>query len=98
MPVEEIPVEEVSVPVEEPILEPEVTVEEKVDVQTNEINSLDEPDFDSDDEFGEAEFNVPPPIREKSVRELMEEVKDNPMVQEAIDLFGGKLTDVYENN
>ena len=52
----------------------------------------------ADDEFGEPDFDVPPPVREKSVRELMDEVKDNPMVQEAIDLFGGRLADVYENN
>ena len=53
---------------------------------------------DADDEFSDPDFDVPPPVREKSVRELMEEVKDNPMVQEAIDLFGGRLADVYENN
>ena len=55
-------------------------------------------DDGADDEFGDPDFDVPPPVREKSVRELMDEVKDNPMVQEAIDLFGGRLADVYENN
>ena len=106
VPVEEIPVEEVPVPVEEIPVE-EVPVEEsapaKEPVPEDESVPDTEEDSDfsgevSDDEFGEPDFEAVPPVREKSVRELMEEVKGNPMVQEAIDLFGGKLTDVYENN
>ena len=89
-PVEEIPMEEISVPVEEvPAPETPAAVEE---------NESDDSEDVADDEFGEPDFDVPPPVREKSVRELMDEVKDNPMVQEAIDLFGGRLADVYENN
>ena len=71
----------------------------RINARTRISQLFDEDSFEgSDDEFGEPDFDVPPPVREKSVRELMEEVKDNPMVQEAIDLFGGKLTDVYVNN
>ncbi len=112
VPVEEIPVEEVPVPAEEPVPVEEIPVEEvpveesapaKEPVPEDESVPDTEEDSDfsgevSDDEFGEPDFEAVPPVREKSVRELMEEVKGNPMVQEAIDLFGGKLTDVYENN
>ena len=85
--------EDVPVPQEEIPMEEVSVLQKKTDIE------VDEDSFESsDDEFGEPDFDVPPPVREKSVRELMEEVKDNPMVQEAIDLFGGKLTDVYVNN
>ena len=97
IPMEEItvPAEDIPVPAEEPALVEEVSVPE-VPAAAEESESFDTED--ADDEFSDPDFDVPPPVREKSVRELMEEVKDNPMVQEAIDLFGGRLADVYENN
>ena len=103
IPMEEIPVEEVSVPTEEIPVPEEVppVAEEPEPAEAPEVSDDSDSD-DSDDaaenEFGEPDFDAPPPVREKSVRELMEEVKENPMVQEAIDLFGGRLADVYENN
>ena len=90
VPQEEVPVEDIPVPQEESAPENEASNEED--------DSEDSGDDNGDDEFGEPDFDVPPPVREKSVRELMDEVKDNPMVLEAMDLFGGKLTDVYVNN
>ncbi|MBQ7401984.1 MAG: DNA polymerase III subunit gamma/tau [Lentisphaeria bacterium] len=102
VPVEEIPVEEVPVPAEEPVpVEESAPAKEPVPEDESVPDTEEDSDFSgevSDDEFGEPDFEAVPPVREKSVRELMEEVKGNPMVQEAIDLFGGKLTDVYENN
>ena len=99
---EEIPVEEVPVPAEEPVpVEESAPAKEPVPEDESVPDTEEDSDFSgevSDDEFGEPDFEAVPPVREKSVRELMEEVKGNPMVQEAIDLFGGKLTDVYENN
>ena len=103
IPMEEIPVEEGSVPTEEIPVPEEVppVAEEPEPAEAPEVSDDSDSD-DSDDaaenEFGEPDFDAPPPVREKSVRELMEEVKENPMVQEAIDLFGGRLADVYENN
>ena len=121
VPAEEIPVEEISVPVEEipveeiPVPAEEIPIEEEVavpmeevavpmeapapeNVEVPEVEDSDDVEDSDEDEFGEPMFDAPPPVREKSVRELMDEVKENPMVQEAIDLFGGKLTDVYVNN
>ena len=102
VPQEEIPVEDVPVPQEEiPVEDIPVPQEESApenEASNAEDDSEDSGDDNGDDEFGEPDFDVPPPVREKSVRELMDEVKDNPMVQEAVDLFGGKLTDVYVNN
>ncbi|MBE6405500.1 MAG: DNA polymerase III subunit gamma/tau [Lentisphaerae bacterium] len=89
VPVEEIPMEEIPVPAEAPA---------PVNDDAPETEENDDVEDSVEDEFGEPMFDAPPPVREKSVRELMDEVKDNPMVQEAIDLFGGKLTDVYVNN
>ncbi len=102
VPQEEIPVEDIPVPQEEiPVEDIPVPQEESApenEASNEEDDSEDSGDDNGDDEFGEPDFDVPPPVREKSVRELMDEVKDNPMVQEAMDLFGGKLTDVYVNN
>ena len=89
VPVEEIPMEEIPVPAEAPA---------PVNDDAPETEESDDVEDSVENEFGEPMFDAPPPVREKSVRELMDEVKDNPMVQEAIDLFGGKLTDVYVNN
>ena len=108
-PVEEIPMEEIPVPEEEeiPMEEPPVPAEEppapveEISVPEAPAAAEESEDFDSeevaDDDFDNPDFDVPPPVREKSVKELMDEVRDNPMVQEAIDLFGGRLADVYEN-
>ena len=102
VPQEEIPVEDIPVPQEEvPVEDIPVPQEESApenEASNEEDDSEDSGDDNGDDEFGEPDFDVPPPVREKSVRELMDEVKDNPMVLEAMDLFGGKLTDVYVNN
>ena len=114
VPVEDIPIEEPQIPVEEPqvtiedipVEEPQIPVEEipvpvgkEADHATEEISESSVADSDDGSkDFDESMFDVQPVVREKSVRELMEEVKENTMVQEAIDLFGGKLTDVYINS
>ena len=96
---EEIPVEEIPVPAE-----PEVIPQQSAPAaESEEISeeSMELPDPGDDDEMDPAlisEFGGIPPVREKSVKELMEEVQKVPMVQEAMDLFGGKLTDVFETN
>ena len=72
-----------------------VPAEQKQDVSANQN---DEQEESIDDITPEMEFEGVPPVRERSVKELMDEANKNQMVQEAIDLFGGKLTDVFENN
>ena len=99
---EEIPVPE-ECPAEEETPTSATTVPEMEEIPVPEkpsAQSEEPPVPDEDGAVDDEEINfdsLPPPIKEKSVKELMEEVKDNPVVQEAIDLFGGHLTDVYEN-
>jgi hypothetical protein len=84
--------------------EPEVIPQQSAPAaESEEISeeSMELPDPGDDDEMDPAlisEFGGIPPVREKSVKVLMEEVQKVPMVQEAMDLFGGKLTDVFETN